>query len=671
MADEVRKQMESMVPELEDLQERELMNAREIRMVVKQRREFEYLLKRRSPRKVDFLRYIAFELNFESLRQKRKARLKQASKGVSDHAGMRRVHLIFDRALRRFHADTALWLQYMSFCARTRSTKTLARLFPRALRTHPREAAIWIRAASWEFVTNSNIEAARVMLQRGLRVNKSSARLWVEYFRFEMLCVEKLVARRQLLGLAEGEGEGEESGVARALRGGAVPLVVVRNALAARAEDLDFQLELLEVCDSFRLPAAEHVGAALVAHLKTTWAAEPRCWAALATRPLRLWRAEELERDAAAKIEAKRSRKRKRKAAAAAGEGAIADNELAAPTAAGKAKSGRSKRAAAAERQCVALFEGAVVVVSGEGGEFAAAALSGVWEAYAAWAMERLAGEGGGSSSSSSSSRRRRSGERAAWLSSTLSSALHRSAALSPALATQHVWTLLSTGHGPAAFIAAAEATRLFPLSAAVWAARIAVVRRCEALAPPSAAAAAAVDWRALCEAALVAVPNADAGEVWALYLDWAIAEARAGEEAHAAVAALFERAIRTSCGASTQAPAAQALAYQYLAWAWIGGAAHGKAATDRVLALDSASANIVGRRGWSYVLRCEALAAAAAVADPAGAQQRVRALFERAVRQDRDRIDRVAVFEQFAAFAEAAEDYELAANVRWRASQE
>ena len=40
-------------------------------------------------------------------------------------------------------------------------------------------------------------------------------------------------------------------------------------------------------------------------------------------------------------------------------------------------------------------------------------------------------------------------------------------------------------------------------------------------------------------------------------------------------------------------------------------------------------------------------------------------------MRQDRDRIDRVAVFEQFAAFAEAAEDYELAANVRWRASQE
>ena len=39
------------------------------------RRNFEYLLKSRSPKKADYLRAIAYELNFEALRKKRKERL--------------------------------------------------------------------------------------------------------------------------------------------------------------------------------------------------------------------------------------------------------------------------------------------------------------------------------------------------------------------------------------------------------------------------------------------------------------------------------------------------------------------------------------------------------------------------------------------------------------------
>ena len=36
----------------------------------------------------------------------------------ADHAAVRSVHLLFDRALRRFKSDPALWLQWVDFAMR-------------------------------------------------------------------------------------------------------------------------------------------------------------------------------------------------------------------------------------------------------------------------------------------------------------------------------------------------------------------------------------------------------------------------------------------------------------------------------------------------------------------------------------------------------------------------
>ncbi len=52
----------------------------ELKEIVAKRRDFEYLLKRRSPRKVDFLRYIKYELQLDAQRRKRKKAL-----GASAH----------------------------------------------------------------------------------------------------------------------------------------------------------------------------------------------------------------------------------------------------------------------------------------------------------------------------------------------------------------------------------------------------------------------------------------------------------------------------------------------------------------------------------------------------------------------------------------------------------
>ena len=57
------------------------------------------------------------------------------------------------------------------------------------------------KASAWEWATNSNVKAARALLQRGLRLNPDSRRLYKQYLRLELLFLEKMILRRQVLGL--------------------------------------------------------------------------------------------------------------------------------------------------------------------------------------------------------------------------------------------------------------------------------------------------------------------------------------------------------------------------------------------------------------------------------------------------------------------------------------
>ena len=80
-----------MVPELEDLQLRGIFDPAEVRALVKKRRDFEFLLQRRAPRKEDYVRYIEYELKLESLRKARTKRRGIHSSGPSDYSGIKRI----------------------------------------------------------------------------------------------------------------------------------------------------------------------------------------------------------------------------------------------------------------------------------------------------------------------------------------------------------------------------------------------------------------------------------------------------------------------------------------------------------------------------------------------------------------------------------------------------
>lgn len=197
MADIVRSLVEATLPELEDLQKREIFSKAEIKLIAKKRSDFEYLLKRRQPSKEDFLKYIQYELDLNTLRKTRKKRLGLVKKSLSDYVAIRRIHFLFDRTLKRFPNDVSIWNQYFGFCKYVKSYKVLNRVFAKAIQKHPTNISFWIQASHWEFKQNQNITAARALFQRAIRLNSESKDMWIEYFKLEYKYL-KLVKNRAL-----------------------------------------------------------------------------------------------------------------------------------------------------------------------------------------------------------------------------------------------------------------------------------------------------------------------------------------------------------------------------------------------------------------------------------------------------------------------------------------
>ncbi|KAL4137705.1 hypothetical protein PRIC2_001219 [Phytophthora ramorum] len=314
MADTVQIAMEKMVPELEDLQQRKLFSADEIRQVVDRRRGFEYSLQRQPMRKIDAMRYIEYELKLDALRAARKERLSLVKVTLGDTAGVKRVHNIFDRVLFKHRGSVELWLQYVAFCKREGSSRVLSHVFSRALQSHPRSAELWIEAASYEFGVSLNVDSARLLMQRAIRLNKHNQKLWLEYFRLELLYVQKLAMRRQVLRLDEevekrAEDDGttvlidqlpEEKNVqeeqvseemtakmnARKLvLQGAIAKIVYTNAVAAIPDDVAFRLKFVEIRDLFGMHVAAELSDFILQNCLESFPKSEDVQAAKALRP--------------------------------------------------------------------------------------------------------------------------------------------------------------------------------------------------------------------------------------------------------------------------------------------------------------------------------------------------------------------------------------------------
>eukprot|EP01112_Ceratiomyxa_fruticulosa_P016466 TRINITY_DN4984_c1_g2_i2.p1 TRINITY_DN4984_c1_g2~~TRINITY_DN4984_c1_g2_i2.p1 ORF type:complete len:687 (+),score=134.23 TRINITY_DN4984_c1_g2_i2:1977-4037(+) len=194
----LRERQESMIPELEALEVSGVFSPEELKSIIKKRTDYEYLISSPMRKKVDFLRYLEYEMNLEELRRLR--RRKQLSESAISHSDFakdeekfystKRIHTLFDRVTHSFPSDQNLITDWINYSKRIGSTNLLGKLFARFLALHPKWTELWIMAANWEFDNRLDITAARNLFQLGVRVNALSPKLWLEFFELELKYIQ-------------------------------------------------------------------------------------------------------------------------------------------------------------------------------------------------------------------------------------------------------------------------------------------------------------------------------------------------------------------------------------------------------------------------------------------------------------------------------------------------
>ena len=178
----------------------------------------------------------------------------------------------------------------------------------KALQLHSTVPGLWIYAAVWEAEQNSNVTAARALMQQGLRMCPKSETLWLEYFHMELIFAQKIKARRLILGVEErpaiteggsaqegavsDQGEKEDgkikkkSSISHHAATCKIAWAVYKNALAAIPNSLSFRQRFLEIVETIDVEQSEALEDEIYAGLRQDFDTDEESWAWLARRHL-------------------------------------------------------------------------------------------------------------------------------------------------------------------------------------------------------------------------------------------------------------------------------------------------------------------------------------------------------------------------------------------------
>lgn len=178
----------------------------------------------------------------------------------------------------------------------------------KALQLHSTVPGLWIYAAVWEAEQNSNVTAARALMQQGLRMCPKSETLWLEYFHMELIFAQKIKARRLILGVEErpaiteggsaqegavsDQGEKEDgkikkkSSISHHAATCKIAWAVYKNAIAAIPNSLSFRQRFLEIVETIDVEQSEALEDEIYAGLRQDFDTDEESWAWLARRHL-------------------------------------------------------------------------------------------------------------------------------------------------------------------------------------------------------------------------------------------------------------------------------------------------------------------------------------------------------------------------------------------------
>lgn len=293
--------MDRMAPTFRKMEELGVFSDEEVRSIVKCTEDYEYILKRRELTLNEYYKYLEYEINLEKLLKIRLKRQLESSQNLKDgkakarqdqlrsleSASIRHVCTIFDRAMRRFSTNMEIIQDYLNYLKDHKSYSILSEVFGKVLSLHPKTESFWLQAAVLELEKNNNVHAARILLQRSLRSNKSSQALWLKYFELECFNAAKLDERQMKIEIqkqkSQLQGKAGQSG--SSVTNGAMydedqltaaPFVVFRHAVMA-IEDIAFAAQFYDIATE----VSDTLASTIKDHIKQSFGTLVECWSYL------------------------------------------------------------------------------------------------------------------------------------------------------------------------------------------------------------------------------------------------------------------------------------------------------------------------------------------------------------------------------------------------------
>lgn len=304
MAEIVELRLERGINELLQLERVNLFTEAEVKAIIKRRKAFEYKLQKPQKVKEDFLKYIAYEQSLLKLIKVRRKKIGYTHKYKEiDQVIANRIAAIYRSIVYKNQTDIQLWFSYINFCKKQEWKGVVGSLYTRMLQVNVDKDALWIAAAKWELEGNNAHDAARKLLQRGLRHIPTSVHLWTEYFRMELMYADKIKKRRAIL-IGDGKDTGGKWFLCRDLRfndsvaedldaeeevnndailSGRVAQVVYDKGIA-KLESIDFCSDVLAVLDEFDDNLASPIRQHIYDDLKVKYADKEAAWDLFARR---------------------------------------------------------------------------------------------------------------------------------------------------------------------------------------------------------------------------------------------------------------------------------------------------------------------------------------------------------------------------------------------------
>jgi len=210
MAEYVEQRMEEMLGEVEQMERVNLLEPKEVKELLKKRKHFEYKIQKQTKLKEDYLAYIQYETNLLSLLALRRENIGYQHKKAEIEGGIKvRINKLFKIMEHRFQSDVAVWLSHIKFLEEAHWESSVSKIYLRMLQVHSSKPGLWVAAAKWEFNNLGNADNGRKIMLRGLRFLPKSWAMHREYLKLELLYVEQLKKRAEVLGNGADAGSGD------------------------------------------------------------------------------------------------------------------------------------------------------------------------------------------------------------------------------------------------------------------------------------------------------------------------------------------------------------------------------------------------------------------------------------------------------------------------------